>query len=293
MRRARSRFMPGEEAASALREAAELGRRGIGSVLSILGESVSEEREAIEAAREYLDLLGSIHETGTGAEISLKLTHLGIHLDPSPASSSLKRILERARELKNFVWIDMESSAFTDRTLETYRTLKGVYPNLGLCIQSALYRTMDDLESLIPLGPAIRLVKGAYAEPADLAFPRKSDVDANYLKIAERMLETDALERGMRPAFATHDARLIESIRQEAEGRNLEPSKYEFQMLYGIAVDLQQRLVAEGHRLWVTIAYGRAWFPWYMRRLAERPANLWFVLKTLIPRSRGARRRLS
>jgi proline dehydrogenase len=178
----------------------------------------------------------------------------------------------------------MESSRYVDATLELYRELRSHYHNVGICLQSYLYRTVEDLASLVPLGAAIRLVKGAYMEPPDTAFPRKSDVDENFVRIAKRLLGEEARACGVRVGFGTHDVAVITRIRDFAEGAGVPKDAYEVQMLYGIRRDAQARLAAAGYRLRVLISYGSAWFPWYMRRLAERPANLGFVLRSLVAR---------
>src|SRR5439155_21552955 len=183
------------------------------------------------------------------------------------------------------VWIDMEASNYTDQTLEVYRRIRAAHSNIGVCLQAYLYRTADDLKTLLPLGPAIRLVKGAYKEPPDRAFPRKKDVDENYFALAERLLADDARAAGVRAAMATHDLALIRRIIEHAESSKLGKSSFEFQMLYGIQREAQWQLAREGWKSMVLIAYGSYWFPWYMRRLAERPPNVFFVLRNLLPTS--------
>ncbi len=281
VRRAVKRFMPGEEAEAALSEAASLEDTGLGTVISILGENVEDRSDSLAAASDYRELLKAIQARGLKSEISLKLTHLGLDFGQSEAKSNLESVAAVAAQTGNVVWVDMEGSAYTDRTLQVFRGLRQRYSNTGLCLQAALLRTPEDLESLMETGPAIRLVKGAYSEPANIAYPKKSDVDEHFFRLAQRLLRGDALSWGVRPAFATHDSRLIEAIAEEADKSGVDRSTFEFQMLYGIRSNLQRQLARDGYRVLITIAFGSAWFPWYMRRLAERPANVWFVLKNL------------
>ena len=284
VRRAVSRFMPGEAPSDAIGAGLALRDRSIGSVFTYLGENVSDPTEAQVVTEHYLDLLDRIRKSGLGAEVSVKLTQLGLDLSPELCHSNLKRIIEHA-DRQSIVWIDMEASNYVDATLDLYRRARAAYPNVGVCLQAYLYRTAEDLRSLIPLGAAIRLVKGAYKEPADRAFPRKKDVDENYFALAERLLADEARARGVRAAMATHDLALIRRIIEHAESRNLGKSSCEFQMLYGIQREAQWQLAREGWKTIVLIAYGSYWFPWYMRRLAERPANVFFVLRNLLPTS--------
>jgi proline dehydrogenase len=188
------------------------------------------------------------------------------------------------RPLGNVLWVDMEGSRYTQVTLDLYRRIRNAHASVGLCIQAYLYRTAGDLEGLLEGTPLVRLVKGAYAEPGSIAFPKKAHADANYRKLAERLLDGGAAVTGARLAFATHDVRLIRLIQGAAAARGLARDAYEFQMLYGIQREEQRRLAAEGYRVRVLISYGAYWFPWYMRRLAERPANLWFVMRSMAGR---------
>jgi proline dehydrogenase len=309
VRRAVSRFMPGETFEEALAASRALG---VGTVLTRLGENLRNASEAADVARHYREVLDRVGQrasrgdrpekvAGTGptdlhpqqsrpapaavqnldVEISVKLTQLGLDFSREECEGHLHELARHARELGNWVWVDMESTAYTEVTLEVFRRLRAAFPNTGLCVQSYLYRTAEDVESLIGLGAGIRLVKGAYREPPDKAFPKKEDVDENYFRLAERLLSAEAREKGVRAIFGTHDPALIRRI--EAHGRSLAlaPGALEFQMLYGIGRSEQLRLAAAGYRFRVLISYGEAWFPWYMRRLAERPANVLFVLKSL------------
>jgi len=281
VQRAVRRFIPGEELEAALTEAARFQEPTVATIVTQLGENVTDEAEAEVVARHYADAIDRIEARGVDTEVSVKLTQLGLDLNPETAYQHTAALARQAAPFGKTVWIDMEGSAYLDATLDLFRRLCQEHRNVGLCLQAYLYRTADDLDSLLPLAPTIRLVKGAYAEPPEIAFPKKADVDANFFLLAQRLLDADLLARGARPAFATHDTHLVRRICEEAEARSIDRSAYEFQMLYGIRRQEQNRLIADGYRLRVLISYGQAWFPWYMRRLAERPANLWFVMKSL------------
>jgi len=214
-------------------------------------------------------------------QVSVKLTQLGLDLGLDACDQRLQQLVARAESRSNIVWIDMESTKYVDPTIELFRRARERSPRVGLCLQSYLRRSMADLEALLPLGPAIRLVKGAYREAPNLVFAGKAEVDENYFRLAARMLGPDA-PKGTFLGIGTHDARLVERLRSELAARGTAPSSYEFEMLYGIQRPLQARLVAERSPLRVLISYGEFWFPWYMRRLAERPANVLFVMKSLV-----------
>lgn len=281
VQRAVRRFMPGETSEDAMREGARLEELRIGSVLSLLGEKVTESVD--EVVEHYKGVLEEIDRRDLDMEISVKLTQLGVDINEEVAVSNLESIVSKAEELGRFVWIDIENSDYVDVTLDLYRHVRAQYRETGICLQSYLYRTAEDLDSLLTLDPAIRLVKGAYAEGSDVAFPDKRDVDRNYLALAERLLDEAPLGR-VRAAFATHDTRIIRKIKQAAFARGMPRDQVEFQMLYGIETANQKRLAESGYRMKVLISYGSAWFPWYMRRLAERPANVWFVFKKVVLR---------
>jgi proline dehydrogenase len=281
IRRAVTRFMPGEDLESALAAALSLKAAGIGSVLTYLGENVQKPEEAEQVTRHYLDVLGRAKRAALDAEISVKLTQLGLDVGRAACVAGLMSLIERAAADKTWIWIDMESSAYTDATLDIYRRARARFSNVGVCVQAYLHRTAHDLDDLIPLGGGLRLVKGAYREPPDKAFPRKRDVDVNYLHLATRLVGPEARRAGVRAIFGTHDSALIQRIEEAARRAGLRPQDVEFQMLYGIKRDEQARLAAQGHPLRVLISYGDAWFPWYMRRLAERPANVLFVLRNV------------
>jgi proline dehydrogenase len=280
VRRAVSRFMPGEDVESAITAAVALRQQNIGTVFTQLGENVTDAAEAVRVAEHYVGVIQKVRAQGLGAELSIKLTQLGLDLGADLCYGNVQRIIE-AEDPKKTVWIDMEASNYVDATLALYRRARAAYPNVGVCIQAYLFRTARDLAGLIPLGPAIRLVKGAYKEPPDVAYPQKRDVDENYFALSKELLTDAARRAGVRAAFATHDTRLIARITEYAAAQNLGKDALEFQMLYGIQRAEQLRLAAEGWRSIVLVAYGTYWFPWYMRRLAERPANLWFVLRNV------------
>ncbi len=281
VRGAVSRFMPGETVEEALEATRALG---IGTVLTRLGENVRDIGQAQEVTRHYLDVLDRVARDRLDVEISVKLTQLGLDLSREESEKNLNTLIERARALSNWIWIDMEGTAYTDVTLDIARRARAASANVGVCVQAYLYRTAADLKSLIALGSGIRLVKGAYREPPDKAFPKKSDVDENYFKLAALLLSPDARAQGVRAIFGTHDPVLIRRIEDLGRSSNLPPEALEFQMLYGIRRQEQERLARAGYRFRVLISYGEAWFPWYMRRLAERPANVLFVVKNLVAR---------
>ena len=218
---------------------------------------------------------------GLEAQVSVKPTQLGLDLDRAMCERNLDRLLERAEQYNNFLWIDMEYSRYVDPTLELYRRGRARSRRIGVALQAYLYRTATDVESLIPLGPAIRIVKGAYLEPPDVAYPKKADVDENFYRLCVRLMAPDAQQAGTLLHIATHDVPLADRLAAYAQDHHVPASAYEFAMLYGIGVAQQKRLAAEGKRLRVLISYGEYWFPWYMRRLAERPANVWFVVKNM------------
>jgi len=272
------RFLPGEDLEAALSAAADLTRVGLGTVITQLGEQVRTSAEAATVRNDYRRALDQIRDRALPVHLSVKLTHLGLDVDREACAHNLETLTERAAATSSFVWIDMEESRYVDVTLDLFRRARELRGNVGVCLQAYLRRTSRDLEALAPLGPAIRLVKGAYNEPAAVAFPRKRDVDASYLDLATGLLESAARGAAL-PAFGTHDLRLISEIRARARG--LPGARYEVHMLYGIRTPDQRALAAAGTPVRVLISYGDAWFAWYMRRLAERPANVWFVLRSL------------
>jgi len=279
-KRAVRKFMPGETVEAALAEAANLKVSGTATVLTYLGENIKDLGEAERNRDHYLDLYQRLRSGDLPTEVSVKLTQMGLDLSPDRAFAHVRELVVKAHDVGNFLWIDIESSPYVDATLDIYRRLRMEFSNVGICLQSYLYRTEADLASLMPLSPSIRLVKGAYKEPASVAFPRKSDVDRNFIRLTEIMLRTPSDQIG-RIGIATHDPKIIEQTNRFALEENIPNEKYEFQLLYGIKRDLQQKLVQEGYRLRVLISYGSAWYAWYLRRLAERPSNAWFVVRSL------------
>ena len=279
VRRSVRRFMPGETADDALAAARSLHVQGITTILTRLGENLTSPDEAEEVTQHYLDVLDKVSNSGLDAHISIKPTQLGLDLDRALCERNLDRLVERSDALENFLWIDMESSPYVDRTLQLYRRARGRSPRVGVALQAYLYRTAKDVESLVPPGAAIRIVKGAYLEPADVAYPRKADVDENYFRLCTRLLQEDARRPGALVHIATHDVALANRLTTWISEHQIPSSAYEFAMLYGIGTGQQLRLAREGRRVRVLISYGEHWFPWYMRRLAERPANVWFVVK--------------
>ena len=281
VRRSVSRFMPGEtvdEALAACRRQQE--QQGTGTIVTHLGENLSSLVEADAVTADYLELIDRIASEKLDVQVSVKLTQLGLDLGLDACDRKLQQLVARAESRSNIVWIDMESTKYVNPTIELFRRARERSPRVGLCLQSYLRRSMADLEALLPLGSAIRLVKGAYREAANLVFASKADVDENYFRLAARMLRPD-VPKGTFLGIGTHDARLVERLRSELAARGTDPSSYEFEMLYGIQRPLQARLVADRAPLRVLISYGEFWFPWYMRRLAERPANVLFVMKSL------------
>jgi proline dehydrogenase len=272
------RFIAGEQIEDAIAAARVLQAKGLLLSLDYLGESVATTAQAAAATREYVRLIDDIVAAGIERNISLKLSQLGIAIDRATCVDNMRRILEPARQHDFFVRIDMEHSDITEVTLEVFETLWNLeYRNIGVVLQSYLYRTEQDLRRLNELGAHVRLVKGAYREPASVAYQQKQDVDAAYLR-QMRLL----LDHGTYPAFATHDVAILNEIKAYAAERNVSRDRYEFQMLYGIRRDLQSSFVAEGYRTRIYVPFGREWFPYFMRRIGERPANLWFVLRAIL-----------
>jgi proline dehydrogenase len=274
------RFMPGETIEDALNAASELQKFNLSTVLTHLGENVTTEQETREVKDHYLRLLDQIQARGLNAEISVKLTELGLDQDLNLCYDNIKALYTSAREKGNYVWIDMEGSKYTSATLDLYYHLREEFTNTGVCLQSYLFRTAEDLERLLPVSPGIRLVKGAYAEPATIAYASKSENDENYFKLAQTLL-TQIKQKQIRVGFGTHDQLLIRRILNAAQEKDVPLNAFEIQMLYGIRRNDQLRLVQEGCKVRVLISYGDFWFPWYMRRLAERPANVMFVIKNV------------
>ncbi len=277
------RFVAGDRLDDAVRAVTEVNTRGWSASLDHLGENVTEEKAARAATDDYLAAFERIASERLNANVSVKLTQLGLDISPDLCQELLTRILQRAHQLENFVRIDMEGSAYTQRTLDLVLALHERYPNCGVVLQSYLYRTLDDVVRANAAKVRVRLVKGAYDEPPEVAFPKKADVDAKF-EAEMRQLLSD----GTYPAIATHDDRLIEATKQFARQHSLPADRFEFQMLYGIRRDLQVGLLREGYRVRIYVPYGTEWYPYLMRRLAERPANLWFIVRSMIRERRAA-----
>jgi proline dehydrogenase len=273
-----SRFIAGETIEHAIETARTLQAQGLLITLDYLGESVKTLEEATVATREYVRLMDIIVAAGIERNISLKLTQLGIDVDRATCVDNLRRILEPASRCDFFVRIDMENSAYTARTLEIFETLwEQGYRNVGVALQSYLYRTERDVRRMNDLGARVRLVKGAYKEPPSVAYQKKDDVRASFIKLARLLLD-----HGSYPAIATHDPDAIDRVCTHAKERAIPPERFEFQLLYGIRRDLQLSLVRQGQRVRVYVPFGREWFPYFMRRLGERPANVAFVIRSLV-----------
>ena len=282
IRKAVTRFMPGERLEDALRAAAELRHHGIGAVLTELGENVSCVAAADDITSHYIEASIQIRGKALDCHISVKLTQLGLDVDHARCRSNLRALLAHAREHHTFVWIDMEQHTYVDATLEIYRDALSAFSNVGVCLQAYLYRTVNDLNALLPLGGGVRLVKGAYRERSDIAMPKKRDVDDSFLSLAKTMMGRDARESGLRAVFGTHDACLINAIQRHMDSTGEPRESAEFHLLFGIQRAEQARLAREHYRARILISYGEQWFPWYMRRLAERPANVLFVAKSML-----------
>lgn len=271
------RFVAGERVEEAIEAVRQIEARGLTHTLDMLGESVSTLDDAEAAARAYVAVIDAVIAAGIGRNLSLKLTQLGLDLDRAFTVDNLRRILDRAEPEGFFVRIDMEDSRYTQRTLEVFETLWGQsYRAFGVVIQSALHRSERDVQALNAIGARVRLVKGAYKEPKRVAYQAKADVDAAYVRLMQQLLRD-----GTNPAIATHDPVMIAATREYARAHGIGPDRFEFQMLYGIRRDLQTALHEEGYRVRVYVPFGSHWFPYFMRRLGERPANVGFVIRSL------------
>jgi len=276
-RRLSARFVAGETLEDALAVSRRVNGEGIAITLDHLGESVTSLEEAAAARDVYLRTLAAINEAGIRGNVSLKLTQFGMDISPTACRANVEQLVARAAELGEFVRVDMESSEYTDRTLDLVADLHARYRSVGTVIQSYLYRSRKDVETLCRLGIRVRLCKGAYLEPESAVFPRKHEVDRNYVELMQLLLE-----QGEYPAIATHDERIIDRTKAFAASRRIARDAFEFQMLYGIRRDQQRKLVAEGYRVRIYVPFGRAWYPYFMRRLAERPANVFFLARNLL-----------
>jgi len=280
------RFVAGETLEEAMAATRALNARHMMVTLDYLGESVTDEAVAAASRDEILRLLDRINTTGLDANVSVKLSQLGLRIRHDLALENMRQILTRAKGYDNRVRIDMEESELVDRTLGIYRTLRDEmgFDNVGVVIQSYLYRSKRDVARLIEEGAWVRLCKGAYAEPPDIAFAHKADTDANYVKLTQMMLSDEARASGVYLGIATHDEDMINAALRFAESHAIPADAFEFQMLYGIRRDLQESLVDRGFRVRTYVPYGTAWYPYFVRRLAERPANLWFFASNLLKR---------
>jgi proline dehydrogenase len=276
-RRLSSRFVAGETLGEALSVARTVNAAGLLVTLDHLGENVTSLAEAAASRDEYICAIGEIRAAALNANVSIKLTQFGIDLDEKACRDNVDLLVSAAAQHSSFVRVDMESSAYTDRTLKLVTEMHRLYGAAGAVIQASLYRSEKDLEMLCRLGIRVRLCKGAYLESRKVAFEKKADVDKNYVHLLRMLFES-----GTYPAIATHDEPMIAEAERIVKERQIPPSNFEFQMLYGIRRDIQKRLVADGYRVRLYIPYGKAWYPYFMRRLAERPANVVFLLKNLM-----------
>lgn len=281
--RAARRFMPGETLDDALAAAASFGTEGIGTILTHLGEDVTGAREADAVVAHYEDVIERLAAERIDGYVSFKLTQLGLDQDPERAYERCARLAARAGAHGRLVVIDMESSRLVEPTLALYERLLAAHPGSGICLQAYLRRTAADLRRLLPMRPFVRLVKGAYHEPAEVAFPTRREIDASFVALATTMLQARAAGGEVGIGLGTHDVALIELVRCQALAVGLDERAFEVEMLYGIRVDEQRRLARAGYRVRDLISYGEAWYPWYMRRLAERPANVAFALRQVVP----------
>ena len=271
------RFVADEQLDGAINETQALNTAGMSVTLDMLGENVTDDIEATDAYHAYLAILYRIGQISIDANISIKLTMLGLDISETIAATKLEQLVAHAADRRNFVRIDMEGSAYTDRTLALFRHVHDRYPDsVGIVLQSCLHRTDHDIEEMIARGARVRLVKGAYKEPPSIAYRQKRDVDAAYRRQAKQLLDA-----GHYPAIATHDTAIIHMVKGYAQQNSIDASGFEFQMLYGIRRDLQYQLTSDGYRMRVYVPYGDSWYPYFVRRLAERPANILFVARNL------------
>ncbi len=278
-RKLASRFVAGETIDDAMSTVRDLNASNLSASLDLLGESVLHAEEAQRACRTYLDLLERIHSAKANANVSVKLTQMGLDIDEQLCVSNMRAIIGQAKQYDSFVRIDMEQSSYTAKTLQLFADV--LHPEFGnaagVVLQSYLRRTAADVDAMIALRARVRLCKGAYQEPEDVAFPKKSDVDANYIACMERLLE-----RGNYPGVATHDVKIIDHVKAFAKQQGISTERFEFQMLYGVRRDLQYRLRREGYNMRVYVPFGTHWYPYLMRRLAERPANIAFITANIL-----------
>jgi len=268
------RFVAGETIEEAAVAVKELNKLKISVTFDHLGEAIKNEAEAEAEVVEYGKILSKIDKDGLNSNVSLKPTQLGLAIDPELGLRNIKRVVEKARAYNNFVRIDMEDTPYTTATIDMFKKLRQEYDNVGIDIQAYLYRSKEDIQDLLKCSARIRLCKGAYDEPATVAFPKKADTDKNYVELMKILLES-----GIYHGIATHDPKMIKATRDFSKEKNIPKSAYEFQMLYGVRRDLQLKLAEGGYNIRVYVPYGKHWYPYFMRRLAERPANIWFIMK--------------
>ena len=280
-KKAVKRFMPGEELSDALDAAGVLAKDRLGTVLTKLGENLTSQNDADAVRDHYLDVIEQIAARKLNGHVSVKPTQLGLDFSQSRCTAHLEALAQKAEAHRVYFWLDMEDSSYVDRTLELYRELRSRHERVGLAMQAYLRRTPSDLAALLPVRPTVRLVKGAYAEAAHVAFPAKRDTDLAYFDLGVELLNAAAKGQAL-PIFGTHDMGLVERLVSKASTLRVPADGYEIHMLYGIRMAEQRTLAAQGRTVKTLISYGSSWFPWYMRRLAERPANVWFVVKSMV-----------
>lgn len=282
VRRAALRFVAGETIDDAIAAIRALNANGILATVDHLGENVASEADARRATQDYLAVLDRIGREGVKSHASLKLTQLGLDIGDAICRENVACVARKAKAAGTFIRIDMESTEYTERTLAIFRSLRSEFENVGIVIQAYLYRSEEDVAALRREGANVRLCKGAYMEPPDKAFPKKANVDANFVKLAQMLMSDEARASGTYAAIATHDPKMIDAAKAYAAAHGTRRDRFEFQMLHGIRRDLQQQLAKEGYTMRVYVPYGTEWYPYFMRRLAERPANVWFVVRNLL-----------
>ena len=284
--RVASRFVAGEKIDDALAVTKQLNEKGMKVTLDFLGENVSREEDAIEARNHIIKLLENIHKSNANATVSIKLSQIGMHIDEKLMKQNAEALLQCAKKYNNHIRLDMEESSAVDTTLDLYRYLRFErgFDNVGVVIQSYLYRSLEDVQQLLREGASIRLCKGAYAEPAEIAYPNKADTDASFIRLTQLLLTDEARQQGTYLGVATHDEKMIQATVDYTNKHQISPEDYEFQMLFGVRRDLQEELIAKGYQMRVYVPFGTAWYPYFVRRLAERPANLWFFISNFVRR---------
>ena len=274
-----SRFMPGEFLSDALEECKNLEYSEYGTIITYLGENVNLEEDTYQVVDHYRNALIAIDKTSLNTLISVKLTQLGLDFDKNLCMENLNQLLKLAKNYNSIIWIDMEEYCYLEQTLEIFKKMSENYHNIGITLQAYLHRTTQDLDELLSYATNLRLVKGAYNENSSVAIKNKDDIDTNYMNLSKKMLSKDILNNGFKPSFATHDDRIIDYIINEAERNLISSDTYEFNMLYGIRKKLQKEILESNQNIKILISYGEQWFPWYIRRIAENPKNLFLLLK--------------